>query len=65
MGGGRREFLPNTTIDAEGFPGHRLDQRNLIKEWQDSKPESANAYVWKRDQLMEVDINKTDYLFGV
>ncbi|XP_049875870.1 membrane-bound alkaline phosphatase-like [Pectinophora gossypiella] len=33
LGGGRREFLPNTTLDEDGTPGRRSDGRDLIAEW--------------------------------
>jgi alkaline phosphatase len=33
LGGGRREFLPNTVINAEGTTGRRTDGRNLAEEF--------------------------------
>nr|XP_021194990.2 membrane-bound alkaline phosphatase [Helicoverpa armigera] len=67
LGGGRREFLPNTTIDEEGSKGRRLDFRNLIEEWQEDK-KARNAtyqYVWNRKQLMNTSKELPDYLLGL
>lgn len=57
MGGGRREFLPNTTTDDEGVPGQRTDGTDLIKHWLHHKQSHGHhraAYVQNRDQLLEV-----------
>ncbi|XP_075980335.1 membrane-bound alkaline phosphatase-like [Anticarsia gemmatalis] len=67
LGGGRREFLPNTVIDEEGTQGQRLDGRNLIEEWQEAK-KSQNVsyqYVWNREQLMEASEELPEYLLGL
>ncbi|QDQ72479.1 alkaline phosphatase [Pseudoluteimonas lycopersici] len=51
MGGGRREFMPNTTHDPE-YPdqaGSRGDGRDLISEWQARHP--GGEYVWNTTQL--------------
>ncbi|XP_026759498.3 membrane-bound alkaline phosphatase-like isoform X2 [Galleria mellonella] len=67
LGGGRREFLPNTTFDEEGTQGLRTDGLNLIEEWQASK-ESQNVdfkYVWNREQLMNLSQSPPDYLLGL
>ncbi len=64
MGGGRRSFLPNTVPDAEdGRVGERQDGRNLIQEWIDQYDDSA--YVWNRDQLLNINPNHTDHLLGL
>ena len=51
MGGGRREFLPNTARDPEypGKTGSRGDGRDLIAEWKSRHP--AGEYVWNAAQL--------------
>ncbi|XP_065095637.1 membrane-bound alkaline phosphatase-like [Ochlerotatus camptorhynchus] len=67
MGGGRREFLPNTTTDDEGVPGQRTDGTDLIKHWLHHKQSHGHhraAYVQNRDQLLEVD-EDTEYLLGL
>uniref|UniRef100_A0A2H1VP42 Alkaline phosphatase n=1 Tax=Spodoptera frugiperda TaxID=7108 RepID=A0A2H1VP42_SPOFR len=67
LGGGRREFLPNSTIDEEGSRGKRLDGRNLIEEWQESK-RARNAsyrYVWNREQLLAAAEEQPEYLLGL
>uniref|UniRef100_A0A1L8EG40 Alkaline phosphatase n=1 Tax=Haematobia irritans TaxID=7368 RepID=A0A1L8EG40_HAEIR len=67
MGGGRRNFRNTTVNDEEGFPGHRLDGRNLVNEWIESKQRlNANAsYVWSRKGLSLVDLENTEYLLGL
>ncbi|XP_012270296.1 membrane-bound alkaline phosphatase isoform X2 [Orussus abietinus] len=69
LGGGRREFLPATTVDDEGAAGRRLDGVNLIKAWRQDKV-ARNAtyeYVWNRESLRKVtdDPGKVDYLLGL
>ncbi|XP_062702913.1 alkaline phosphatase-like isoform X1 [Aedes albopictus] len=72
MGGGRREFLPNTSTDSEGTPGRRTDGHDLIKHWlhqkrsaQHRKGGGGAAYVQNRDQLLKVDAEDTEYLLGL
>lgn len=64
LGGGTRRFLPNGTLDFHENSGERLDGRNLIKEWLESKKGVAQT-VFNRDQLLAVDYDKTDYLLGL
>ncbi|CAK1587353.1 unnamed protein product [Parnassius mnemosyne] len=67
LGGGRREFLPTTSIDEEGTSGRRTDGRNLIEDWQKDKI-SRNVtyqYVWNRDQLMNAAEALPDFLLGL
>ncbi|CAG9774068.1 unnamed protein product [Ceutorhynchus assimilis] len=61
LGGGSKYFLPQT--DEQGI---RLDQENLIEEWQNIKKRQNKKfeYVWNKKQLMTVD-NVTDYLLGL
>ncbi|XP_013108751.1 membrane-bound alkaline phosphatase [Stomoxys calcitrans] len=67
MGGGRRNFRNTTVNDEEGFAGRRLDGRNLINEWIQSKQKlNVNAsYVWSRKGLSLVDLDETEYLLGL
>ncbi|XP_026744943.1 membrane-bound alkaline phosphatase-like [Trichoplusia ni] len=67
LGGGRREFLPNTTVDEEGTNGRRLDGRHLINEWQaDKKARNVSyQYVWNRDQLIAASADLPEYLLGL
>ncbi|KAJ8712623.1 hypothetical protein PYW07_005465 [Mythimna separata] len=67
LGGGRREFLPNSTIDEEGTRGRRLDGRNLIEEWQENKRARnvSYQYVWNREQLLDAAAELPDYLLGL
>ncbi|XP_077299837.1 membrane-bound alkaline phosphatase-like [Arctopsyche grandis] len=67
LGGGRRAFLPNTTLDEERYRGHRWDGRNLINEWKQDKDAAkmTNEYVWNRQQLLKVNTSSTKYLMGL
>ena len=64
MGGGRREFLPNTMADPEeaSKKGSRLDGRDLTNEWV-KKPHSA--FVWNKAQLEAIDPAKIEHLLGL
>ena len=64
LGGGRGNFLPHTASDPEdaGTSGRRSDGRDLTTEWL-KKPNAA--YVWKKTQLDEIDLAKTDHLLGL
>jgi len=44
MGGGRRFFVPNTSVDEEGTRGARTDGRDLRAEFQSA----GYQYVWNR-----------------
>uniref|UniRef100_A0A8C5SC46 Alkaline phosphatase n=1 Tax=Laticauda laticaudata TaxID=8630 RepID=A0A8C5SC46_LATLA len=71
MGGGRKYMFPKNTSDVEypeeeKYKGTRLDNRNLVQEWQDAKPKDKNAlYLWNRAGLMELNPAKVDYLLGL
>lgn len=66
LGGGRRGFLNTTMRDDEGTVGLRTDGRNLIDEWQEERNKEGNAkYIWHKQQLDEIDVDKTDYLLGL
>ncbi|KAM3955472.1 membrane-bound alkaline phosphatase-like [Aphomia sociella] len=67
LGGGRREFRPNTTRDEENTRGSRTDGRNLIDEWMQVR-ESQNVsyeYVWNREQLFNLTEPLPEYLLGL
>ncbi|XP_028174021.1 membrane-bound alkaline phosphatase-like [Ostrinia furnacalis] len=67
LGGGRREFLPNTMVDEEGTPGKRADGNNLIEAWEADKRERnvSYQYVWNRKQLMQLSLSPPEYLLGL
>lgn len=59
--------MPNSTIDEEGSRGKRLDGRNLIEEWQESKRarNASHRYVWNREQLLAAAEEQPEYLLGL
>lgn len=71
FGGGRYYFLPNTTNDPKhgdkNVKKQRRDGLDLTKEWQNDKNERnlRSSYVWTRQQLMDIDPQKTDYALGL
>ncbi|XP_071945549.1 alkaline phosphatase-like [Antedon mediterranea] len=67
LGGGRREFTPNTTADpqSKGYFGQRTDKRNLIDEWVALRPEDTTQYVYNKGQFDDIDAEKIDYLLGL
>lgn len=64
LGGGTKKFLPNTLSDVYGNVGERVDGRNLLDEWQQSKPGSARV-IFNRTELLAIDPRQTDYLLGL
>lgn len=64
FGGGRTEFMPGDQHDPEyaGFPGKRLDGRDLIAEWL-KKP--GASYVWNAQQLNALDLGHADHVLGL
>lgn len=75
LGGGRRNFLPNTVTDPEyaTLTGRRTDGKNLTAEWLSTR---ANAkYVWgqsggsvsvpEANDFSKVTAANTDYLLGL
>ena len=66
MGGGRYNFMPETSTDPEyGTKGKRKDGRNLVKEWTaKSKPNDKWSYVWNETEFKNLDINKVDHVLG-
>lgn len=63
LGGGRAVMLDQTIQDVDGKMGKRTDGKNLIKDWQNFP--GKREYVWTRDQLLQVDLNETEYLLGL
>jgi alkaline phosphatase len=63
FGGGRRNFLPNTVQDEDDLPGYRTDGRNLLDEWKNL--EGGRDYIWNRAQLLNVNPDTTDHIFGL
>ncbi|XP_037944017.1 membrane-bound alkaline phosphatase [Teleopsis dalmanni] len=63
LGGGRVHFLPHTENDLNGEPGRRLDNKNLIKEWQQEHGSHA-YYVQTKEELLHLPHN-TDHLLGL
>ena len=57
LGGGRKHFLP------ESENGERQDERHLIQEWLAKNKQSS--YVASTNDLLNVDIKKTQYLLGL
>lgn len=67
LGGGRGEFRDIDMRDEEGRRGYRTDGRDLINEWRNIKRGAGqkSEYVWSSKGLHEINIEKTDYLFGL
>ncbi|EDV26293.1 uncharacterized protein TRIADDRAFT_22012 [Trichoplax adhaerens] len=66
LGGGRRNFIPNTQNDVE-YPntkGRRVDGKDLIQEWKNLQLQNS-AYVWNLSDFNAIDPKKTDHLFGL
>lgn len=66
LGGGRGKFFPKNATGPQNEAGERSDGRNLIESWQTQKQEQGEsaAYVWNRDQLLNVS-DTTDNLLGL
>jgi len=66
MGGGTRHMLNNTMQNDEGRFGERTDGRNLIDEWLEERNKEGKAtYISHKQQLDELDVDKTDFLLGL
>ncbi|XP_037940697.1 membrane-bound alkaline phosphatase-like [Teleopsis dalmanni] len=59
MGGGRAQFIGANSIT----PGKRLDGRNLINEYLSGS--AGNAYVTTKQELDNLDLDKTERLLGL
>lgn len=64
MGGGRREFLPNTYVDISGRTGKRTDNKNLIQLWKDLHANNSASYIQTKEELENLP-EDTEYLFGL
>jgi alkaline phosphatase len=64
LGGGRREFIPETLADPEyaDQTGDRTDERDLTETWLE---QTNAAYVWNQEQFDTVDAATTDKLLGL
>ncbi|MEM7410687.1 MAG: alkaline phosphatase [Myxococcota bacterium] len=65
LGGGRAQFLPNTTADPE-YPekkGARKDGENLIESWRAGGKD--RHFVWNREQLTTLSPTEPGALFGL
>jgi alkaline phosphatase len=64
FGGGRTEFMPADQHDPEyaGFPGKRLDGRDLIAEW---LKQPGASYVWNTQQLNALDLAHARHVLGL
>ncbi|KAG1667590.1 Alkaline phosphatase, tissue-nonspecific isozyme [Nymphon striatum] len=68
LGGGRRHFFPNTTLDKKSNKANvRTDGRNLVEEWMSDKAKknSKSSYVTNLEEFNKVDLKTTDYLLGL
>ncbi|GAB0093480.1 Alkaline phosphatase [Sergentomyia squamirostris] len=66
LGGGRKEFVNETVTDEEGAYGARHDGKNLIEEWKTERSMDGEAkYIWRKSELLGLDIENTDYLLGL
>ncbi|PHR59561.1 MAG: alkaline phosphatase [Arcobacter sp.] len=63
MGGGRREFMPNTLTDVEGKNGKRTDGRDLRDEWKTANP--IGSYVETQAEFDAIDTATATKLFGL
>jgi alkaline phosphatase len=65
LGGGRRNFMPDTSRDPEHPErrGVRKDDRDLTAEWTQRYPQSA--YVWNQQQFDAIDTAQTRHLLGL
>ncbi|XP_072465312.1 alkaline phosphatase, tissue-nonspecific isozyme [Notamacropus eugenii] len=71
MGGGRKYMFPKNMTDVEygdeeKARGTRLDGQVLVNVWKDKKAQDKNAhYVWNRMQLLELNLDRVDFLLGL
>lgn len=65
MGGGRQHFLAAGADDPEYTErfGARLDNRNLIAEWQNKS--HGNQFIWNKAQFDALNLKKTKHLMGL
>jgi alkaline phosphatase len=65
LGGGRQNFVPKTTADAEdeGKTGARLDGRDLTAEW--TKKDNQHLYVFDKAGFDAADLSKGAKILGL
>jgi alkaline phosphatase len=65
MGGGRRNFLPESATDPEfaQLHGARKDGRDLVAEWSRKHPDGN--YVWNEKQLAALDLAHAKHVLGL
>ena len=63
LGGGRRNFIPDTVTDGEDKSGRRKDGVDLTKVWTENF--SNSAYVWNKAGFDAIDTRATDHLLGL
>jgi len=63
MGGGRREFIPESLTDIEGEKGKRSDGRDLRMEWKGIH--KKGVYIETLHSFNEVNTTKTSKLLGL
>ena len=63
LGGGRRNFIPDTVTDGENKSGRRSDGVDLTQAWTENF--SNAAYVWDKEGFDAIDTSTTDHLLGL
>lgn len=63
LGGGRRNFIPDTVTDGEDRSGRRKDGVDLTKAWTENF--SNSAYVWNKAGFDAIDTSATEHLLGL
>ncbi len=63
LGGGRRNFIPDSVTDGENKSGRRADGVDLTQAWTENF--SNSAYVWDKAGFDAIDASSTDHLLGL
>ena len=68
FGGGRRKFLRNTDTDyfVTTKKGDRVDQRNLIEEWNKKMEDKKlkHKFLWNKADFDSLRPNQYDHVLG-
>ncbi|KAK4307956.1 hypothetical protein Pmani_020316 [Petrolisthes manimaculis] len=66
LGGGRAVMGAPSNVDDD-YDCYRTDGRNLVEEWKQEKERRGEkaAYVTNTGELLNVDLNSTDFLMGL
>ena len=67
LGGGRRNFMMNTSVDPEYNTtyGKRKDGRDLISEWtKKNTKDNRYKYVWRNKDFSLLNASKVDHILG-